>query len=117
MSSSLKQKIHEILNKKFEKRIHSGYDPEDVDLFFDGVINYLNDVNTVVNDLDKTNKEFQEQVKKLNEQLEQKNQQIQLISEENRVLKAEGYGNQKQAADLRSLREQIQELQSKQNKK
>jgi DivIVA domain-containing protein len=116
MSNTLKQKIQEILNKKFEKKIHSGYDPEDVDLFFDSIISYLNDVNNVVNDLDKSNKDYQEKIKKLNEQIEQKSQTIQLLTEENRILKAEGYGNQKQASELRSLHEQLKELQSKINK-
>ena len=117
MSNTLKQKIHEILNKKFEKRIHSGYDPEDVDLFFDDVINYLNEVNAIVDDLDKSSKEYQEQIKKLNEQLEHKKQTIQLLSEENNILKREGYGNQKQASDIRSLHEQIKNLESKLEKK
>jgi DivIVA domain-containing protein len=117
MSNTLKQKIHEILNKKFEKRIHSGYDPEDVDLFFDDVITYLNEINGIVDNLDKANKEHQDQVKKLNEQLEQKKQTIQLLSEENNILKKEGYGNQKQASDIRSLHEQIKNLQSKLEKK
>lgn len=117
MSNTLKQKIHEILNKKFEKRIHSGYDPEDVDLFFDSVINYLNDVNVIVNELDETNKKYQEQIKSLNEQLERKKQEIGLLVEKNKILESEGYGNQRQASDIRNLHEQIKNLQGKLDKK
>jgi DivIVA domain-containing protein len=116
MSNTVNKKIHEILNKKFEKRIHSGYDPEDVDLFFDNIISFLNEVNTVVNELDKTNKDYQEKIKMLNEQLDQKIQYIKLLTEENKTLKSEGYGNQKQASELRSLREELKDLQSKINK-
>ena len=36
--------VKEILEKKFKKSIFSGYDPFDVDHFFDQVIIYINDM-------------------------------------------------------------------------
>jgi DivIVA domain-containing protein len=44
-------KIKEILDKKFNKKIRSGYDPEDVDLFFDEVIKFLQEIHASTNAL------------------------------------------------------------------
>lgn len=44
MDYNFDEKVNKILNKKFASKIHSGYDPEDVDLFFDEVINYIRQV-------------------------------------------------------------------------
>ena len=44
MNFNFDQKLEEILNKKFKSKIHSGYDPEDVDLFFDDIISYISKV-------------------------------------------------------------------------
>lgn len=45
MSSS--EIIKEVLEKKFKKSLFSGYDPLDVDLFFDKVTTYINDLNEI----------------------------------------------------------------------
>ena len=39
--------VKEILEKKFKKSIFSGYDPFDVDNFFDRIIIYINDPNKI----------------------------------------------------------------------
>ena len=50
MSYNFDEKIQAILNKKFEPKIHAGYDPKDVDSYFDEVIEYLKEVKKLVDE-------------------------------------------------------------------
>ncbi|MDR3163740.1 MAG: DivIVA domain-containing protein [Mycoplasmataceae bacterium] len=103
----LTSKMEEILNKKFNRRIHSGYDPEDVDSFFDSIIAFLQDVNTVVGELDTHNQNLLIEIKQLKEQLNQKDQTIQTLSQEINTLKSEGYSNQRIGSQLRKMSEDL----------
>jgi DivIVA domain-containing protein len=44
--------VKEILEKKFKKSIFSGYDPFDVDNFFDRMIIYINDLLEIKSSLE-----------------------------------------------------------------
>ncbi len=50
---SNKEMNEKILNKKFKKTIFSGYETEDVDSFFDEVIEYLKKNDSQIEDLEK----------------------------------------------------------------
>lgn len=67
------EKIELILNKKFKSKIHSGYDPEDVDAFFDQVIVYIKQVQNL-------QQSFQSKIDIKDQEinlLKQKNEQLQ----------------------------------------
>lgn len=82
-----------ILNKKFKKTIFSGYETEDVDSFFDEVIEYLKQNDKIITDLNKTLvslKEENEQLKNQNVKLVQQTATYKKMADE---LQKEGYGN------------------------
>jgi DivIVA domain-containing protein len=113
MPNKLEVMMDEILRKKFSKRIHSGYDPEDVDKFFDYVISYLNEVNINSNGLYEELKNLQAENLKLKEQLEQKNNVINTLNNQIDYFRKEGYDNQRQSSELISMRAQLAELEKK----
>jgi DivIVA domain-containing protein len=103
----LANKIEKILNKKFNRCIHSGYDPEDVDSFFDEVITFLQEVNVIADELSLTNQNLVNEIKQLKEQLSQKDQTIQTLTQEIITLKEEGYNNQRINSQVRKLEEAV----------
>ncbi|MDR0674788.1 MAG: DivIVA domain-containing protein [Mycoplasmataceae bacterium] len=115
MSNKLEVMMNEILHKKFSKRIHSGYDPEDVDKFYDYIITYLKEVDSNCNRLYEELKKCQLENQDLKKQLEQKNNSINTLNNEINYLRKEGYDNQRQSNEMRHLREEIIKL--KQNTK
>jgi DivIVA domain-containing protein len=110
MPNKLEVMMDEILQKKFGKRIHSGYDPEDVDHFFDYVITYLNEVNVNVNRLQEELKTQQGDVVKLKEQIEQKNNTINTLNSQIDYFRREGYDHQRHSNEIINLREEIANL-------
>jgi DivIVA domain-containing protein len=107
MSNKLELKQKEILEKKFNKSIHSGYDPEDVDTFFDEVIDYLNEVNDITKKIYDENTRLNQEISKLHDEIERKDQLIQTNVQELDNLKAEGYSNKRTSDEIRQLREAI----------
>ena len=73
MSYNFDEKIQAILNKKFEPKIHAGYDPKDVDSYFDEVIEYLKEVKKLVDEELLSRKKIDEEIsflRKKNDDLE-----------------------------------------------
>ena len=62
MSYNFDEKIQAILNKKFEPKIHAGYDPKDVDSYFDEVIEYLKEVKKLVDEELLSRKKIDEEI-------------------------------------------------------
>lgn len=99
--------IDKILNKEFKRAILAGYDAQDVDAFFDFVIEYLKKINS--NDkvfIDEINKLNQEK-KELQEKLDNKNQEL---FEKNKLIKQlqdEGYGNIHTNRRISNLEEKV----------
>jgi DivIVA domain-containing protein len=110
MPNKLQVMMDEILQKKFSKRIHSGYDPEDVDKFFDYVITYLNEVNINSARLFEKLKETENENRQLKEQLEQKNNSINALNGQIEYFRREGYDNQRQSSEMTYLRDKVAEL-------
>ena len=93
MAYNFDQKVEEILNKKFKSKIHSGYDPEDVDLFFDGLITYINNVNEYRKNMDNIVKNYEAKINKLrSDSIEKDKMIVALQSKVDQFIK-EGYGN------------------------
>jgi DivIVA domain-containing protein len=113
MPNKLEVMMEEILAKKFSKRIHSGYDPEDVDKFFDYIISYLNEVNINSNRLFEELQKYQLDNRKLKGQLEQKNNTINTLNSQVEYFRKEGYDNQRHSSEMTHMREKIAELEKK----
>ncbi|MDR1235082.1 MAG: DivIVA domain-containing protein [Mycoplasmataceae bacterium] len=117
MPNKLEVMMEEILNKKFGKRIHSGYDPEDVDAFFDYVISYLQDVNRDVSSLQNELKAKDGDVQKLKESLEQKNNTIATLNGQVEYYRANGYDYQRISSEMSSLRDIVNKKESEKKSK
>ena len=98
----------EILEKKFKKSIFSGYDPFDVDQFFDKIITYLNDLLEIKVSLEN---EIELWKKKYCKLIEQKNNLI----NQNTILKNEIIEYQKEGYGQKHLNRRIDKLEEKYN--
>lgn len=93
MNFNFDQKLEEILNKKFKSKIHSGYDPEDVDLFFDDIISYISKVNEYRKSMDGIVKNYEAKINKLKSDVIEKDKMINTLQSKVDGLVKEGYGN------------------------
>ena len=98
--------VKEILEKKFKKSIFSGYDPFDVDHFFDQIIIYINDLLKIKGSLEN---EIESWEKKYYELLEQKNN----LTNQNKILKNEINEYQKEGYGQKHLNRRMDKLEEK----
>lgn len=85
--------LNEILEKKFKLSNGIGYDPTDVDKFFDEVMVYIQNTNET---LDKKNKEISQSHEKnqtLNQEIANLNERIVELNNTIQEYKQEGYGH------------------------
>ncbi|MDR3330420.1 MAG: DivIVA domain-containing protein [Mycoplasmataceae bacterium] len=107
MPNKLEVMMDQILKKKFNKRIHSGYDPEDVDQFFDGVITYLEKSNLTTIELANEINSLKDEISKLKEQMQKKNDVIATQNEQLDYYKKNGYDNARVSSEVSHLREEL----------
>ncbi len=107
MQINFEQIIKEILNKKFETKIHAGYDPDDVDMFFDKVINYVKEVNKLEQNVSTEISNLNKIIKENEKVLLDKDKVINALREENNLLKKEGYSNNVLAKKIAEIEEKI----------
>ncbi|MDR0740077.1 MAG: DivIVA domain-containing protein [Mycoplasmataceae bacterium] len=117
MPNKIEVMMNEILNKKFSKRIHSGYDPEDVDKFFDYVIAYLREVNGSFNNLQDEFRVMKNEIRSLDEQLKQKNNTIVTLNGQIEYYRVNGYDNQRVSNEMATLRSEIVKLKNEKTNK
>ena len=118
MNYNFDKKIFEILNKKFKSRIHSGYDPEDVDIFFDEVIEYIKNVDEYRKTLDDSINNHKHKIDQLNLQINEKDKMINTLQTKIDEMNKEGYSNKYMMNRLDKLETQIQKNnQNKNNEK
>jgi len=86
-------KVEEILNKQFKKSIFSGYDPLDVDEFFDQVCEYLKLNDKRVKEAESTAKELKDKNDSLTEQVKQLQQELSQCQTLIEEYKRNGYDN------------------------
>ncbi len=98
--------VKEILDKKFKKSIFSGYDPLDVDHFFDKTIAYINDLLKIKCSLESEIESWKIKYCKL---LEQKNGLI----TQNTILKNEISEYQKEGYGQKHLNKRMDKLEQK----
>lgn len=110
MSRDYQEIVQKILNKKFSKKIYSGYDAEDVDAFFDEVINYIEDIDNEMKLVDKNKNELVNKIDELYNLIDQKDQLIKTLQYEIDEYKRDGYSNQRFDSELQNLKKQIDEL-------
>ena len=100
--------VKEILEKKFKKSIFSGYDPFDVDQFFDKTIIYIKDLLEIKVSLEN---EIESWKKKYCKLLEQKNNLV----NQNTFLKNEINEYQKEGYGQKHLNHRMDKLEEKYN--
>ncbi|MDR0856894.1 MAG: DivIVA domain-containing protein [Mycoplasmataceae bacterium] len=96
-----------ILNKKFNKKIHSGYDPEDVDEFFDDVIKYINSVAEFYNTHLIKEKDSVEKNANIKTLLDIKDEKIRELQAELADLRKEGFHYQALNDKLKDLEKKM----------
>ncbi|MDR0825776.1 MAG: DivIVA domain-containing protein [Mycoplasmataceae bacterium] len=95
MPNPIDEQLKLILDKKFNKSIHAGYDPEDVDAFFDEVSQFIIKIRDAAQDLKSNEKQLQERIKQLGNQIEILNKGNLALTQENETLRKDGYGAQR----------------------
>ncbi|MDR2461727.1 MAG: DivIVA domain-containing protein [Mycoplasmataceae bacterium] len=106
----------EILDKKFRKKLYAGYDPEDVDIFFDKIISYIKDINITISEYRKKNNDNSEKIKELEQKLEQKESIINEINFQLESIKKEGYHMLPFMQEMSNMKKEIKKLSKKETK-
>ncbi|GHU30517.1 hypothetical protein FACS1894166_00310 [Bacilli bacterium] len=95
MANPIDEELKQILEKKFNKSIHAGYDPEDVDGFFDGVSRFIIKIRDAAQELKGNEAQLHEKIKQLNNQIETLNKGNLALTQEIETLRKDGYGSQR----------------------
>ncbi|WEK83017.1 MAG: DivIVA domain-containing protein [Mycoplasma sp.] len=95
MDYNFEEKINKILDKKFASKIHSGYDPEDVDLFFDDVIGYIRQVYKLQKGINETLATKDKKISELEQLINQQDELIKKMKAELDEYHQEGYSSLK----------------------
>ena len=91
MNYNFSKKVDEILNKKFKSKIHSGYDPEDVDTFFDETIEYIKTVDEYRKSLDDIVNGYERKINLLISQIDDKEKMINTLQTKLDEMNKDGY--------------------------
>lgn len=117
MKNSYKKKLDEILNKKFSKNFVSGYDPLEVDMFFDNVRSYLVKDYQFNVDLSNRIKKLELEIENLNKIINEKTNTINVLNSEIESYREDGYQSQKIVKEISFLKSEINKLSSEKKKK
>ncbi|MCQ3915346.1 MAG: DivIVA domain-containing protein [Mycoplasmoidaceae bacterium] len=90
---SNKEMTDKILNKKFKKSVFSGYDCNDVDAYFDQVIEYLQNNDKMLQSYTDNIADLKKQVKQLQSEKEALQKENAKLNKEIEEYQEEGYGN------------------------
>ncbi|MDR2821429.1 MAG: DivIVA domain-containing protein [Mycoplasmataceae bacterium] len=105
------EKLNEIIiNKKFETSKTVGYDPEEVDVFFDQVIEYINEVKEQVDSIYRNNYNLKEQLQFAEAKLKALTEEITILRKDKEYLEGEGYGSLKNRNDINRIDQENKEL-------
>ncbi|MEF9984996.1 MAG: hypothetical protein RSA40_01075 [Malacoplasma sp.] len=113
MLNYYKKKFDEILEKKFSKNMQAGYDPLEVDMFFDNIRNFIIKSNDLLFDLQNQLALKDKEISELKNENLIRNNLVTLLNSEIDSYKKDGYQSQKIVKDLSSLKEQVMELKNK----
>lgn len=113
MLNYYKKKFEEILEKKFSKNMQAGYDPLEVDMFFDNIRNFIIKSNDLLSNLENQFILKEKEINELKNENSLKKDLIIMLNSEIESYKKDGYQSQKIVKDLSSLKEQFMELKNK----
>lgn len=99
--------LDEILNKKFSKNLTSGYDPLEVDMFFDRICTFIIQIYQDNNDLNKKINEKTAEINELKKQISSNQERIKLLNHEIQSYVNDGYENQKMIKDISAIMQDI----------
>jgi len=108
MNYNFDKKAAEILNKKFKSKIHSGYDPEDVDNFFDETIEYIKVIDEYRKSLDNIVNNYERKINHLTSEIEEKEKMINTLQTKLEDLNKDGYTYRHMMDKVNRLEAQIQ---------
>jgi cell division septum initiation protein DivIVA len=87
-----------------------GYDPEEVDVFFDQVIEYINEVKEQVDSIYRNNYNLKEQLQFAEAKLKALTEEITILRKDKEYLEGEGYGSLKNRNDINRIDQENKEL-------
>ncbi|MDE5949709.1 MAG: DivIVA domain-containing protein, partial [Malacoplasma sp.] len=117
MKENTKKIFDAILDRKFSKNMSAGYDPLEVDIFLDGVRNFLIKLDKNQRFLEDVIDQKMVEITELKEIISQKNSIIKSLNADIESLKQDGYQSQKLMNDVGKLQVAVNELQNNKNKK
>ncbi len=117
MNYNFDKKVVEILNKKFKSKIYSGYDPEDVDNFFDETIEYIKEVNEYRKSLDTIINSYENKINHLTSENKEKEKMINALQTKLEDLNKDGYTYRHMMDKVNRLEAQIQKGNSNKEEK
>lgn len=117
MKNNYKKQLDEILNKKFSKNFVSGYDPLEVDMFFDNVRSYLVKDYQINIELTDKIKKLEIEIQNLKNLLSEKTNTINVLNSEIDSYRQDGYQSQKIVKELSFLKSEVDRLSSENEKK
>jgi len=113
MSNKYKDLTREILEKKFIKKLQAGYDPLDVDEFFDKVINEIGNLVTSLEILESNNNKLVKDIENFKKELISREKIIETLNNELNDLKKDGYDSYRTSESIRKLKADVEEMKNK----
>jgi DivIVA domain-containing protein len=107
MKDRIKEIQKEIVEKKFNKKTTAGYDPEDVDAFFDKIIDCMGEMENLTISLKAQNEELKEKNLKLEEEFKISSDEAMTLRHENNDLKKDGYANYRMSEEISRLKSKV----------
>lgn len=108
----IKNMLDEILEKKFSKNPSVGYDPLEVDIFFDSIREFIGmqffEYSKLLKEIERLNENIQE----LKKENQGKQQTIEMLTNENESYKKDGYQNQRIIKNYSELQKRVSDLET-----
>ncbi|MDR0341061.1 MAG: DivIVA domain-containing protein [Mycoplasmataceae bacterium] len=107
MTNKIELLKKDILEKKFGKKLHAGYDPDEVDYFFDKVIEWLDKISAAFQSEKNNSANLMSKITVLEKELASKDDYIKLLKTENDELKKDGYQNYRRNAEFTEIKNSV----------
>ncbi len=104
-----------ILNKKFSKDFGAGYNANEVDEFFDEVIEYVKKKNSDIELLTKQINSLQQECNLRTKEIEYYKEKVNALSVNLEKLNSDGYANQRIISEISKLQQDIHNIKTNKN--
>ncbi|WP_412032371.1 DivIVA domain-containing protein [Malacoplasma muris] len=110
MKNNYKKTLDEILNKKFSKNYSIGYDPLEVDMFFDKIRTFISKQYQKELEYQKIIQEKDKKIENLESKIDKSKQSIAVLNSEIKKYVDDGYQSQRMINQISDLRREIADL-------